>query len=110
MKPSPYQPQSDQYSFLQDSSLITELPPEQRGQEPQIPLLKAEQKILSPVKPTLAQLDLEGNLVINMTIPAGELSPMTPENKIGQGGFGVVYKGIYKDKPVAIKPLNAGLS
>ena len=55
-------------------------------------------------------LDLQGNLVINMTIPASELTPMTPENKLGQGGFGVVYKGIYNDKPVAIKQLNADLS
>ena len=61
----------------------------------------------------LVQLDLESNLVINfnVTVPARELTPMmTPENKLGQGGFGVVYKGVYNDKPVAIKQLNAGLS
>ena len=70
----------------------------------------SDQKIVSPTRPTLVHLDLQGNLVINMTIPASELTPMTPENKLGQGGFGVVYKGIYNDKPVAIKQLTADLS
>lgn len=53
-------PQSDQHSFLQDSSLFTRMPSEQPGQAPPTLLPKAKQKIASPVKPGLAQLDNQG--------------------------------------------------
>ncbi|MDP4105105.1 MAG: protein kinase [Bacillota bacterium] len=102
-------PQSDQHQFLQDSSLLTWLPPEQRsqGQESPIVLPKADQKIISPVKPVLAQLDSQGGIHINITIPA---SALTLGRLLGKGGFGAVYEGIYNDKPVAIKQLSTHLT
>ncbi len=77
-------PQSDPHPFLQDSSLFTDMPPEQRGQEPQIILPKADQKIISPTKPVLAQLDSRGSIQINITVPA---SALTLGLSAGERGF-----------------------
>ena len=101
MKSSTDQPQSDQHQFFQDSSLVTQMPLEQHGKEPETVSPKADQKIALPVKPVLAQLDSQGGIRINITIPASaDAGPF-----LGKGGFGAVYEGIYNHKPVAIKSL-----
>jgi serine/threonine protein kinase len=100
-------PQSNQFRFLQDSSLLTALPPEQQDKAPSTVLPKADQKIISPAKPVLAQLDSGGRIQINITVPA---SALTLGRLLGKGGFGAVYEGIYNDKPVAIKQLSTHLT
>ncbi len=67
--PQEDQSQSNLFPFLQDSSLLTQTPPEQHTQKPPIVLSKADQKIVSPTKPVLAQLDSQGGIRINVTIP-----------------------------------------
>ncbi len=55
--------------FLQDSSLVTQAPSESSQLIIPSSDLKAEQKLLSPPKPSLAQLDSRGGIRINITIP-----------------------------------------
>jgi serine/threonine protein kinase len=101
--PSGRQPSSSQ-PFLQDSSLMTQMPPEHRTQEPPTAPLKADQKILSPTRPILAQLDSRGSIQINITVPA---SALTLVKLLGEGAYGSVYEGLWNDQAVAIKRLKA---
>ncbi len=102
--PQEDQSQSNQFPFLQDSSLLTQMPPEQHTQKPPIVLSKADQKIDSPTKPVLAQLDSQGGIRINVTIPA---SALTLVKLLGEGAYGSVYEGVWNEQPVAIKRLKA---
>jgi hypothetical protein len=53
----------------------------------------------------------KGALSIKVLIPESQINPIAPEeiekdpNQIGKGSYGVVYKAIYKGKPVALKEL-----
>ncbi|MBS0351063.1 MAG: protein kinase, partial [Proteobacteria bacterium] len=90
--------------FLQDSSLFTHMPSEQLGQAPPTVLPKTDQKIISPVKPVLAQLDSRGSIQINIAVPA---SALTEVKLLGEGAYGSVYEGLWNDQAVAIKRLKA---
>ncbi len=90
--------------FLQDSSLVTQLSSDEPGQLVQSSDLKVEQKLLSPPKPSLAQLDSQGGIRINITIPA---SALTLGQLLGEGAYGSVYQGVWNDQLVAIKRLKA---
>ena len=80
------------------------MPSEQRKKEPQILLPKADQKIVSPTKPVLAQLDSRGSIQINITVPA---SALTLVKLLGEGAYGSVYEGLWNEQTVAIKRLKA---
>ncbi len=94
--PQEDQSQSNLFPFLQDSSLLTQMPP--------IVLSKADQKIVSPTKPVLAQLDSQGGICIKITIPAKVLRL---GKLLGEGAYGSVYEGVWNEQPVAIKRLKA---
>ncbi len=94
-QPSPAQ------SFLQDSSLVTQSPsPEHLP----LPDLKTGQKLWLPSKLSLAELDSQGSLRMNITLPA---SALTLVKLLGEGAYGSVYEGVWNDQPVAIKRLKA---
>jgi serine/threonine protein kinase len=98
------QPQSDQHQFLQDSSLLTHMLTAPHSKEPQTVLPKADQKIVSLTKPVLAQLDSQGSIQINITVPASALILV---KLLGEGAYGSVYEGLWNDQAVAIKQLKA---
>ena len=102
--PSASQKNPSALPFLQDSSLVTQLPSDESSQPVPSLDLKAEQKLLSPRKPSLAQLDSQGGIRINITIPA---SALTLGQLLGEGAYGSVYQGVWNDQPVAIKRLKA---
>ncbi len=102
--PSASQKNPSALPFLQDSSLVTQLPSNESSQLVQSPDLKVEQKLLSPPKLSLAQLDSQGGIRINITIPANAL---TLGPLLGEGAYGSVYQGVWNDQPVAIKRLKA---
>ena len=104
--PSTGQKKPSALPFLQDSSLITQLPSDESSQLVRSSDSKAEQKLLSPPKLSLAQLDSQGGIRINITIPA---SALTLGQLLGEGAYGSVYQGVWNDQPVAIKRLKAQL-
>ncbi len=90
--------------FLQDSSLFTQRP-QSGGISIPLILPPPEQKILSPVKPGLAQLDSQGRMDFSVPASALQLGRI-----LGKGGFGAVYEAIYAGKSVAVKQVNIHLS
>ena len=102
--PSASQKNPSALPFLQDSSLLTQLPSDESSQLVQSSDSKADQKLLSPSQPSLAQLDSQGGIRINITIPA---SALTLGKLLGEGAYGSVYQGVWNDQPVAIKRLKA---
>ncbi len=104
---NPSQP-SGQNNLLQQSSLLTGLSPEMQQSLNGIINLpqdqKQDQKIVSPVKPILAQLDSRGSIQINITVSA---SALTLVKLLGEGAYGSVYEGLWNDQAVAIKRLKA---
>src|ERR1700678_2183886 len=90
---------------FQDKDLLTAAPPsERRGTDSQTTSPKTDQKILSPAKPVLAQLDSQGGIRINITVLA---SALTLVKLLGEGAYGSVYEGLWNDQSVAIKRLKA---
>ncbi len=90
---------------VQDGDLLTAAPPsERRGTDVYTTAPKADQKILSPTQPVLAQLDSQGGIRINITVPA---SALTLGKLLGEGAYGSVYEGLWNDQAVAIKRLKA---
>ncbi|MBS0351231.1 MAG: protein kinase [Proteobacteria bacterium] len=59
---------------------------------------------MSPLSPSLAQLDSQGSIHINITIPA---SALWLGRFLGEGSYGLVYQGVWNDQLVAIKRLKA---
>ncbi|RAL45975.1 hypothetical protein DM860_006129 [Cuscuta australis] len=50
-----------------------------------------------------------GGLIISVQILRGVTNNFAPENELGRGGFGVVYKGVLEDgTPLAVKRMEAG--
>ena len=85
---------------FQQSSLLTASPAERLGTD----IKNIEQKTLLPFKPILAQLNSQGEIHINITVPANLL---TLGRLLGEGGYGSVYEGLYNGKKVAIKRIKA---
>ena len=103
--PSTGQKNPSALPFLQDSSLFTHLPSVEPGQLVQLPDSKADQKLLAPPKPSLAQLDSQGGIRINITIRSRAWFAVWPwrcENRCLPRSCGMTEHSPCADKPVSL--------
>jgi hypothetical protein len=102
-------------SIFAESSLLTASPLPRGGTAAPPDAKTMEQKVPLRAMSSFAQLDFQGIVRVDLTVPASALSK---GRLLGKGAFGAVYEGVYeegegiykKKKPVAIKELSPHLT